>query len=58
MRLDTLTLVFVAGLMAAAQAAELGAEAKPQDPHNPLIGKWHFIGFGKGPTTELLRLFD
>ena len=49
-----LSLIFIAALMAGVTAYSRGhpAAAEPQDPHNPLIGTWHFIGFGAGAPAS------
>ena len=44
-----LKLAAIAAVTASLYAVGATAAAEPA---NPLIGKWHFIGFGSGPTTS------
>jgi hypothetical protein len=37
---------------AASKGAGAQAAPSPQDPHNPLIGKWRFAGVGSDPTPQ------
>jgi hypothetical protein len=36
----------------APQGSGTQAAAQSQDPGNPLIGRWQFVGFGKGPVDS------